>query len=68
MICTPHPILCGYKIEKNVWGGGRQVARMLEGRCMYSVLVGKPEGNVNFLTSCKPIIFSKRALLHGVSK
>jgi hypothetical protein len=37
MICTPYPISCGWR-----WAG--HVARMGEGKCMYSVLVGKPEG------------------------
>jgi len=27
-----------------------------------------PENVGNFLTSCKPVSFSRRALLHGVSK
>jgi hypothetical protein len=42
MICTPHPLLCGDKIEKNKKGGACSADR--EGRCMYMVLVGKPEG------------------------
>jgi len=43
MICTPHPILLGDKIQKSemgracsTYGGGR--------RGVYRVLVGKPEG------------------------
>jgi len=44
VICIPHPKLCGYKKENNeIWGGGH-FARMVEGRCVYRVLVGKPEG------------------------
>ena len=35
MICTPHPILSGYKIENVVCMG--------EERGVYRVLVGKPE-------------------------
>jgi hypothetical protein len=27
-----------------------------------------PQNAVNFLTSCKPVSFSRRTLLHGVSK
>jgi hypothetical protein len=27
-----------------------------------------PQNVVNFLTSCKPVSFSRRTLLHGVSK
>jgi len=28
----------------------------------------EPSGSVNFLTSCKPVIFSRRTLHRGVSK
>jgi hypothetical protein len=42
VICTPYPILCGWKIEKNEMGG--HVAHMGEGRSVHRVLVGKPEG------------------------
>jgi len=42
MICTSHPIFLGDKIEKN--GMGVALACMGEGRGLYRVLVGKPEG------------------------
>jgi hypothetical protein len=42
MICTPHPLLCVDKIEKNEMGGA--CSSEGEGRGMYRVLVGKPEG------------------------
>ena len=42
MICTPHPIFTGDKIEKNEMG--RACASMEEGRGVHKVLVGKPEG------------------------
>jgi len=42
MICTPHSVFLGHKIEKNELGG--QVVRTGERRIVYGVLVGKPEG------------------------
>jgi hypothetical protein len=42
MICTPHPLLCNDKINKNVMGW--TCSTYGEGRGMYRVLVGKPEG------------------------
>jgi hypothetical protein len=43
MICTPHPILLGDKIEKN--GMGRACSTFgRERRGVYRVLVGNPEG------------------------
>jgi len=43
MICTAHPILCEeIKSRRMRWAG--HVARMGEGRDVYRVLVGKPEG------------------------
>ena len=42
MICTPHPILCGDKIEKN--GMGWACGAYGRGEGVYRVLVGKPEG------------------------
>jgi hypothetical protein len=42
MACTPYPHREGDKIEKIEMGG--HVARMGEGRGVYRVLVGKPEG------------------------
>ena len=42
MICTPYPILCGGKFEKNVMGGA--CGSYGEGRGVHRVLVGKPEG------------------------
>jgi hypothetical protein len=95
------------KSRRMRWAG--HVACMGEGRVVYRVLVGKPEGKrplgkprhrwehnikavlqevgcggmgwieqakdrerwwalVNFLTSCKPVSFSRRTVLHGVSK
>jgi hypothetical protein len=42
MICTAYPILCGVKSRRIKWAG--HVARMVEGRGMYRVLVGKPDG------------------------
>jgi hypothetical protein len=43
MICTPHPILCGDKIQKNETGGSCSADG--EGRGVDGVLVGKPEAN-----------------------
>jgi hypothetical protein len=81
------------------WAG--HVARTEEGRGVYRVLVGKPEGRRplgrprrgwediiktdirevgsgvmdwtllaegDFLTSCKPVSFARRTVLHGLSK
>jgi hypothetical protein len=42
MTCTPHPLLCGDKTEKNEMGGA--CSSDGEGRYVYRVLVGKPEG------------------------
>jgi hypothetical protein len=41
MICTPHPILCGDKIEKNEMDGACSADGEERGVCR--VLVGKPE-------------------------
>ena len=41
MICTPHPILCCDKIEKNEMGGA---CSAYGGRGVYRILVGKLEG------------------------
>ena len=119
MICTPHPIFAGDKIEKNEMGWACGAYGWGEG--LYRVLAGKPEGkrplgrprhiwvdNIkmdlqevwcgymdliglaqdrdrwrtlvsavmnlrvpwnagNFLTSCKPVSFSRGTLYHGVS-
>jgi hypothetical protein len=43
MICTPHPLFSGDKIEKNEMGGA--CSAYGEGRGVYRVLVGKSEGN-----------------------
>jgi hypothetical protein len=42
IICTPHPLLCGCKIEKNETGW--TCSSFGEGRLVYRILVGKPEG------------------------
>jgi hypothetical protein len=42
MICTAHPILCGFKIEKNEMSGN--CSAYGEGKGVYRVVVGKPEG------------------------
>ena len=42
MIRTPHPVLFGDKNEKNEMGGA--CSAYGERRCVYRVLVGKPEG------------------------
>jgi hypothetical protein len=42
MVCSSHPVLCGDKIDKKEMAG--HVARIGEGRGVYRVLVGKPEG------------------------
>jgi hypothetical protein len=42
MICTAHPIIFGDQIEKNDLGGA--CSTYGERRCVYRVLVGKPEG------------------------
>jgi hypothetical protein len=42
MICTPQPILCGDKIEKNELDGA--YGSDGEGRGVYRILVAKPEG------------------------
>ena len=41
MICTPHRILCGYRIEKNEMGGS--CSAYGNGRSVYGILVWKPE-------------------------
>jgi hypothetical protein len=41
MICTAHPTFAGDKIENEM---GRTCSTYGEGRCMYRVLVVKPEG------------------------
>ena len=120
MICTPHQTLRVIKSRRMKWAG--HVARIVDERGVYRVLVGKLEGkrplgrpryrwvdNIrmdlqevgcwymdwiglaqnrdrwrtlvsavmnlrvlrnagNFLTSCKPVSFSRRTLHHGVSK
>ena len=43
MICTPHPILFGDKIEKNEMGGACS-SYGVERRGAYGILVGKLEG------------------------
>ena len=45
LICTPHQIFLGNKIEKNVMAGN--VACMGDKRGAYRVLVGKPEGRTS---------------------
>jgi hypothetical protein len=42
VICIPHPIFAGDKIEKNEMGGA--CSAVGEERGVYRVLVGKPEG------------------------
>jgi hypothetical protein len=42
MICTAQQILCGDKMEKNKMGWA--CGAYGEWSCIYSVLVGKPEG------------------------
>jgi hypothetical protein len=43
MICTPHPIMFGViKSRRMRWAG--HVARTGEGKGVYRILVGKPEG------------------------
>jgi len=120
VICTPHQTLRVIKSRRMKWAG--HVARIVDERGVYRVLVGKLEGkrplgrpryrwvdNIrmdlqevgcwymdwiglaqnrdrwrtlvsavmnlrvlrnagNFLTSCKPVSFSRRTLHHGVSK
>jgi hypothetical protein len=44
MIPTPHPISCGYKIEKNKKSGA--CSAYGERRDVFRVLVGKPEGKI----------------------
>jgi len=44
MICTPHRILCGYRIEKNEMGGS--CSAYGKGRSMFGILVWKPEGKI----------------------
>jgi len=52
MICTPHPILLGLKIEKNEMGG--TCSEYGERRGVYSILVRKPDGNISFgRTRCR---------------
>ena len=46
MICTPHHILFGWKIEKNEMGG--ICSTYGERRGVYSILVRKPDGNKSF--------------------
>jgi hypothetical protein len=43
MICTPHPLFVRV-IKSRRMRYGEHVARMGEGRGVYRVLVGKPEG------------------------
>jgi hypothetical protein len=42
MICTPYPILCGVKIEKNEMGWA--FGTYGKGRVVHRILVGKPKG------------------------
>jgi hypothetical protein len=42
MICTPHDIVQKIKSRRMSWAG--HVARMVDRRGVYRVLVGKPEG------------------------
>jgi hypothetical protein len=42
IICTPHPLCAGDKIETNEMGGS--CSSDGEGRGVYKVLLGKPEG------------------------
>jgi hypothetical protein len=46
MICTPHPILFGWKIEKYEMGG--KCSTYGERRGVYSILVRKPDVKKSF--------------------
>jgi hypothetical protein len=49
MICIPHSIFFGRKIEKD--RDGRNMWRMWERRGVYSILVMNPDGKKNFGTT-----------------
>jgi len=59
---------------KGVGFGGVDWIELAQGRDMWRAVVSAvmnlwvPQNTGNFLTSCKPVSFSRRTLLHRVSK